>query len=51
VWLKPGGLFAIEVGAGQAGRVARILEQYGLVNARVACDLNGIERVVLADRP
>jgi len=51
LWLKPGGLLAVETGFGQAGHVARIFEQYGLINMRVARDLNGIERVALAVNP
>ena len=47
-YLNSGGLLAVEVGAGQAGDVRRIFNEYGLINVRAAKDINGIERVVSA---
>lgn len=45
--LRPSGLVAVEVGMGQAGRVAELLSQTGLRAIEVLPDLSGIERVVL----
>jgi len=46
--LLPGGLLALEVGLGQAGRVARALEETGgFREIRIRPDLAGRERVVL----
>lgn len=48
-WLQPGGLLALEVGAGQAGAVGERMRAAGVYEApRVARDLAGHERVVLA---
>ncbi len=44
--LKPGGLLALEVGAGQAGEVRSIMKTSGFVDCVVHNDLGGIERVV-----
>ena len=44
--LAAGGLLAIEVGEGQAGAVARMLESAGFRDVRALRDLAGIERVV-----
>jgi release factor glutamine methyltransferase len=44
--LTPGGGFALEVGEGQAGGTAALLEALGLVDVRVTPDLTGIDRVV-----
>jgi len=49
--LRPGGLLALEVGLGQAETVASLVEEYGLVGARVRKDLAGRPRVVLASAP
>jgi len=47
-FLVPGGLLALEVGAGQAGRVARAMDETGgFREIRVRPDLAGRERVVL----
>jgi release factor glutamine methyltransferase len=46
--LKPGGWLVMEIGAGQADAVAALVEQAGLALARVAPDLQGIPRVVVA---
>ncbi|MGD9614548.1 MAG: peptide chain release factor N(5)-glutamine methyltransferase [Alphaproteobacteria bacterium] len=48
--LQPGGLFAAEIGIGQAASVAAILTQHGLRVEAVVPDLAGIERVVMAGR-
>jgi release factor glutamine methyltransferase len=47
-FLAPGGSFILEVGAGQAGRIAGLLEASGgYDDVRVVKDLAGIRRVVL----
>jgi len=48
--LKPGGLAFIEIGAGQIDAVARIIEESGLELRRVAPDLAGISRCLIAGR-
>ena len=46
--LTPGGLLALEVGVGQAGRVSRVMEETGSFSEiRIRRDLGGRERVVL----
>jgi release factor glutamine methyltransferase len=45
-WLTPGGMLALEVGAGQAERVAKGLAAYGFSDVQLAQDYGGIERVV-----
>lgn len=48
--LLPGGLLALEIGATQAERVARMIaEQDGLGDARIVKDLAGRDRIVLAE--
>jgi len=44
--LAPGGGLALEVGAGQTGTTASLLQQLGLVEVRVTPDLRGLDRVV-----
>lgn len=47
----PGGLLALEVGAGQASRVVELIEETGAFDAaRVRRDLSGRPRVVMAER-
>lgn len=48
--LAPGGTLALEVGAGQAKDVGRLLDAAGLATAGRARDLSGIERCILAER-
>jgi release factor glutamine methyltransferase len=49
--LNPGGLLAVEVGLGQAEWVMRRAREHGGYTAvRVARDLGGRDRVVLAER-
>lgn len=48
--IAPGGLIALEVGAGQAGDVAALLAEAGLPGAWTRCDLGGIERCVMVRR-
>ena len=48
--LTPGGLLAIEVGAGQAPAVAALLSQAGFAGVRAYDDLAGIQRVVAGRR-
>lgn len=49
--LKPGGLIALEIGAGQAQATAHLLEQAGFSRIELHEDLAGIERVVSGRRP
>jgi release factor glutamine methyltransferase len=49
--LAPGGLAALEVGAGQAADVAALAEAAGLAVVELRRDLAGIERCVVARRP
>jgi release factor glutamine methyltransferase len=44
--LKPGGLFAVEVGYNQAETVARMMREAGLEGVAVRKDYGGVERVV-----
>lgn len=44
--LKPGGMAAFEVGAGQADDVAALLESFGLCGIFIKKDFGGIDRVV-----
>jgi release factor glutamine methyltransferase len=48
--LPPGGLFAAEIGFGQAAAVAAILGQHGLRVEAIVPDLAGIDRAVAARR-
>ena len=50
-WLAPGGVLALEVGAGQAPAVRLLLEDTGYGALEVARDYAGHERVVSAVRP
>lgn len=51
VLLAPGGFLAVEVGAGQAPRVAALAtEASGLATAEIVKDYAGIERVVVLER-
>jgi len=45
-FIAPGGWITLEVGAGQAGEVAKIMQGAGYKNIFVRKDLLGIERVV-----
>jgi release factor glutamine methyltransferase len=49
--LAPAGVVALEVGAGQARRVAALVEEHGLRMTKIVNDLANIERVVVAVRP
>jgi release factor glutamine methyltransferase len=49
--VAPGGAIFLEVGAGQAGAVAALLQGVGLQSTGTARDLAGIERVVGAVHP
>lgn len=49
--LGSGGGLALEVGAGQTGAIAALLQQLGLVEVRVTPDLRGLDRVVEGRRP
>jgi release factor glutamine methyltransferase len=46
VWLKPGGVFAVEIGFDQAASVTRMLREAGLREVIVTQDYNGLDRVV-----
>ncbi|MGE0359547.1 MAG: peptide chain release factor N(5)-glutamine methyltransferase [Vicinamibacterales bacterium] len=48
--LRPGGTLAMEIGAGQADEVVRVVRAAGFADARVRDDLQGIPRVVVARR-
>jgi release factor glutamine methyltransferase len=48
--LNPGGVLALEVGAGQAPQVAALMKDGGLRDIRVEKDLGGIERAVAGFR-
>jgi release factor glutamine methyltransferase len=48
--LRPGGLFAAEIGLGQAEAVSAIVAQSGLAIDGFAADLGGVIRVVVARR-
>jgi release factor glutamine methyltransferase len=49
--LRPGGLLALEIGAGQGAAVARLMDEAGAFSpARVKPDLAGRDRFVLAER-
>jgi release factor glutamine methyltransferase len=49
--LKPNGILALEVGLGQAGRVADLIRtQGGFEGIEIKKDLGGIERIVIARR-
>jgi release factor glutamine methyltransferase len=47
-WLAPGGRVLVEVGAGQAGKVAALFADHGLPHVETRRDLGRIERVVQA---
>jgi release factor glutamine methyltransferase len=49
--LRPGGALAVEMGAGMEAAVRRAMEGAGLAVAKVASDLAGIARVVVAESP
>ena len=49
--LGAGGILALEVGAGQAPRLAKGLASYGLANVEIERDYGGIQRVVSGIRP
>jgi release factor glutamine methyltransferase len=48
--LQPGGLFAAELGFGQAEAAAEIIAEGGLAVEEIAADLAGIARVIVARR-
>lgn len=48
--LKPGGLIALEVGADQGPAVMELARSHGLRSPRLAEDLAGRERIMLAER-
>ncbi len=47
-WLAPDGAVMLEVGAGQAGRVAEMLKNAGFLQVETIKDYGGVERVVKA---
>lgn len=49
--LAPGGLFALEVGAGQALAVCRLLGEAGFDEVSTHADLSGLDRCVLGTAP
>lgn len=46
--LKPGGFLMLELGAGQADRIKRLVEKEGLAVEAILCDLRGIPRCLVA---
>ncbi|MDR1744175.1 MAG: peptide chain release factor N(5)-glutamine methyltransferase [Planctomycetota bacterium] len=50
-WLAPEGWLFLEVGAGQAGRVAEMLRRRGFRGVGIVQDYGGVERVVRAMAP
>ena len=48
--LKPGGLFAVETGCGQADAVSRMMREAGLKSVKTRKDYGGIERVVFGKK-
>lgn len=50
-WLLPGGMLAMEIGAGQGGAVRSLLTEAGWSGVRVEADLAGRDRYALALRP
>ncbi|MDR3091355.1 MAG: peptide chain release factor N(5)-glutamine methyltransferase [Clostridiales bacterium] len=46
--LSPGGALLVELGAGQAREVCRIMENAGFADVAIKKDLSGIERVIIA---
>jgi release factor glutamine methyltransferase len=48
--LRPGGAFVLEVGLGQAERVAAMAREAGLQAVDIRLDLAGIQRIVLGQR-
>ncbi len=49
--LAPGGVLAMEVGAGTAREVAALVEGAGLEHLEIDCDYSGHERIVSAQKP
>lgn len=49
--LRPGGLIAYEIGAGQGQAVKALLEAQGVIRVQVLCDLAGLDRVVCGVKP
>jgi release factor glutamine methyltransferase len=49
--LGPGGVLALEIGAGQAPATAELLRGAGFTDVQTRCDLGGVERVVSGVRP
>jgi release factor glutamine methyltransferase len=49
--LKPGGIAAFEVGAGQAERIAVLTREAGLIGPEIRCDLAGIGRCIRVWKP
>ena len=50
-WLKPGGMFAFEVGKGQAADVEALVTAVGFTLQPARADLAGVPRVVSGMRP
>jgi release factor glutamine methyltransferase len=51
LWLRPGGVVVLEIGADQGGQASALAEAAGLVGVEVRPDLAGHDRVLLARRP
>ena len=48
--LAPGGLIALELGAGQAGAVTALFAARGFTVAELRADLGGVDRALLLER-
>jgi release factor glutamine methyltransferase len=51
IYLKPGGLLAMEIGLGQDESLIRVMNAAGFVDIATVPDLRGIDRVLTARRP
>ncbi|MCD8350124.1 MAG: peptide chain release factor N(5)-glutamine methyltransferase [Planctomycetaceae bacterium] len=51
LWLAPEGWIFLEVGAGQAGKVADLMRRRGFRDVQVGKDYGGVERVVMGMAP
>jgi release factor glutamine methyltransferase len=49
-WLQPGGWLVVEIGATQGSEVSALFDQAAFDSVEVRCDLNGLDRIVVARR-
>ncbi len=50
LYLKSGGILALEIGSGQGTRVRRLIEESGLKSARILRDISGLDRFAFAEK-